>query len=450
MIPPRRRGVCPSLAAPMPTGDGLLARITPTGATIPLDSMAALSAAARRHGNGIIEVTSRGSVQIRGLTEASAPAFAEAVAAIDLEMIDGVPVAVNPLAGLDADEAIDASALATKLREAIHAAELNVRLAPKVSVVIDGGSALHLDALAADARLRAEAGPDGPHIYVSLGGDAQRAVPIGVVSPGNAVETALRLLAVIAARGPTARARSVLQAEGVDPFSAAVADLVTTSPATPARPRSEPIGVHPLRDGRIALAIGLAFGHTDADALERLIEAARRAQACGFRTAPDRALLVIGVAPERAGALVAAAEELGFVTQADDPRRSIAACPGAPFCACTETPTRAIAPSVAMAIRSMLDGSVDVHLSGCVKGCARPGAASLTMVGGADGCGIIVNGQAQAQPLVTVPVEALMPTLARLGRAIVAARHPCERTAATLSRLGAAQIASILAERHDG
>ncbi len=450
MIPPRRRGVCPSLAAPMPTGDGLLARITPTGATIPLDSMAALSAAARRHGNGIIEVTSRGSVQIRGLTEASAPAFAEAVAAIDLEMIDGVPVAVNPLAGLDADEAIDASALATKLREAIHAAELSVRLAPKVSVAVDGGGALHLDALAADVRLRAEAGPDGPHIYVSLGGDAQRAVPIGVVSPGNAVETALRLLAVIAARGPTARARSVLQAEGVDPFSAAVADLVTTSPATPARPRSEPIGVHPLRDGRIALAIGLAFGHTDADALERLIEAARRAQACGFRTAPDRALLVIGVAPERAGALVAAAEELGFVTQADDPRRSIAACPGAPFCACTETPTRAIAPSVAMAIRSMLDGSVDVHLSGCVKGCAHPGAAPLTMVGGADGCGIIVNGQAQAQPLVTVPVEALMPTLARLGRAIVAARHPCERTAATLSRLGAAQIASILAERHDG
>ncbi|MGA7451841.1 MAG: precorrin-3B synthase [Rhodoplanes sp.] len=450
MIPPRRRGVCPSLAAPMPTGDGLLARITPTGATIPLDSVAALSAAARRHGNGIIEVTSRGSIQIRGLTEASMPAFADAVAAIDIDRIDGVPVAVNPLAGLEARAAIDASALATKLREAIHAAELNTRLAPKVSVAVDGGGALHLDTLAADVRLRVEAESGGPRIHVSLGGDAQRAAPIGVVSPGNAVEAALRLLAAVAARGPAARAGSILQAEGVNPFSAAVADLVTTSPATPARPRSETIGAHPLHDGRTALGIGLAFGHTGADALERLIEPARRAQACGFRTAPDRALLVIGVAPERAGALVAAAEELGFVTQAEDPRRSIAACPGAPFCACTETPTRALAPSAAMAIASMLDGSVDVHLSGCVKGCARPGAATLTMVGGADGCGIIVNGPAQAQPLVTVPVEALMPALARLGRAIVAARHPCERTAATLSRLGAAQIASILAERHDG
>lgn len=449
MIPPRRRGVCPSLAAPMPTGDGLLARITPTGATIPLDSIAALSAAARRHGNGMIEVTSRGSIQVRGLTAASAPAFADAVAAIDIDRIDGVPVAVNPLAGLEADEAIDASAFAAKLREAIHAAEFAGRLAPKVSVVIDGGT-LHLGALAADVRLRADAGPDGPHIHVSLGGDAQSAVPVGVVSPGNAIETVLRLLAVLAARGPAARARSILQAEGVDPFRAALGDLVTASPTTPDRPRSEPIGAHPLRDGRIALGIGLAFGHTDADALERLVEAARQAQACGFRTAPDRALLVIGVAPERAGALVATAEELGFVTQAEDPRRSIAACPGAPFCACTETPTRALAPSVADAIRSMLDGSVDVHLSGCAKGCAHPGAASLTMVGGADGCGIIVNGPAHTPSLITVPAEALMPALARLGQAVVAAHRPNERTAATLSRLGAARIATILAERRDG
>ena len=79
MIPPRRRGVCPSLAAPMPTGDGLLARITPSGATIPLDAVTALCAAARRHGNGIVEITARGSIQVRGLAPVSAPAFAAAV-----------------------------------------------------------------------------------------------------------------------------------------------------------------------------------------------------------------------------------------------------------------------------------------------------------------------------------------------------------------------------------
>ena len=79
--PPRRRGACPGLTAPMQTGDGLLVRLS-SGATIGLDAAAALGAAARRHGNGIIEITARGSIQVRGLTAASAPAFADTVAAL--------------------------------------------------------------------------------------------------------------------------------------------------------------------------------------------------------------------------------------------------------------------------------------------------------------------------------------------------------------------------------
>ena len=69
---PQRRGACPGLSAPMATGDGLLVRLLPIG-TIALDAFAALCVAARQHGNGIIEVTSRGSIQIRGLSAASAP-----------------------------------------------------------------------------------------------------------------------------------------------------------------------------------------------------------------------------------------------------------------------------------------------------------------------------------------------------------------------------------------
>jgi len=46
----------------MATGDGLLARIRPTGETISCAAFAALCAAARSCGNGVIEITSRGSV----------------------------------------------------------------------------------------------------------------------------------------------------------------------------------------------------------------------------------------------------------------------------------------------------------------------------------------------------------------------------------------------------
>ena len=149
-----RRGACPGLSAPMATGDGLLARLTPAGSTIALDAFAGLCGAARTHGNGIVEITSRGSIQIRGLSAASAPLFAAEVASLGIEASDGIPVVTDPLAGLTDADIFDAHALAAALRKALAAAPFASRLSAKVSVAIDGGAALHLDALAADIRLR--------------------------------------------------------------------------------------------------------------------------------------------------------------------------------------------------------------------------------------------------------------------------------------------------------
>ena len=113
-----RRGVCPGLSRPLPTGDGLLVRILPID-TIALDAFAALCALACTYGNGIIEITARGSIQVRGLSADSAPRFADAVAALGIAAEDGVPILCNPLAGLDAAEICDVSAFAAALRYAV-------------------------------------------------------------------------------------------------------------------------------------------------------------------------------------------------------------------------------------------------------------------------------------------------------------------------------------------
>ena len=120
------RGACPGLSAPMPTGDGLLVRLLPAGA-IPLDAFGKLCAAARRHGNGIIEITARGSIQIRGLSAASAPRFADAIAALNIAAADGIPVLSNALAGLDPQEILNAGTLAAELRHALTKTSLSAR-----------------------------------------------------------------------------------------------------------------------------------------------------------------------------------------------------------------------------------------------------------------------------------------------------------------------------------
>src|SRR5271168_5124782 len=96
---PQRRGACPGLSAPMPTGDGLLVRLLPAG-IMSLAAFGGLCKAAHTYGNGIIEITSRGSIQLRGLSETTAPLLAAAVAALDIAADDGVPIHCDPLSGL--------------------------------------------------------------------------------------------------------------------------------------------------------------------------------------------------------------------------------------------------------------------------------------------------------------------------------------------------------------
>ena len=135
-VTPQRRGACPGLSAPMPTGDGLLVRLAPVG-TISPSAFAALCAAARTHGNGIIEITSRGSVQVRGLNAASAPRFAARVAALGVAAEDGIPILCNPLAGLDDTELFDITPLAADLRGALAQKSMAGKLSAKISVALD-------------------------------------------------------------------------------------------------------------------------------------------------------------------------------------------------------------------------------------------------------------------------------------------------------------------------
>jgi precorrin-3B synthase len=449
MNAPFRRGACPAQSAPMPTGDGLLIRLSPAG-TMALDTCAGLCAAVRDHGNGIVEVTARGSIQVRGLTAASAPAFARAVAMLGIDGRSHVPVVADPLAGLAPDAALDADALAAALRDALAATPRVAGLNPKVSVAIDAGATLHLDAMAADVRLRAELGRDGPRLHIALGGDAATAVPIGWVAPEHAVETVTRLLATIAARGRDARARDIVRGEGMSALRAVAAEFLTDAPPPPTRTGAEPIDTHRLHGGLVAYGVGLAFGHTDADALGQLIDAAKILEARGIRAAPGRALLILGVAPGMTPALSAAADRLGFIVRPADPRRHIVACPGMPLCASAQAPTRTLAPAVATAVASLFDGSLTVHLSGCAKGCAHARAAALTMVGEPGGCGVVVNGAACDRTLGRVPSDALLSRLARLASEVEHARRPDERAADTLSRLGAARIIAILQEAGRG
>ncbi len=396
----------------MPTGDGLLVRLMPL-ATIPLADCAELCRAARAHGNGVIEITARGSIQIRGLNPSSAPQFAAAVGALGIAAADGIPVLSDALAGLDPEETFDAEALVADLRIALARRSLAARVGAKVSVLIDGSGARSLDDLSADVRLCAEAMHGRVVLRVSVGGDGTSAAQIGAVVPEHGTEVAVRLLEVLSQRGRGMRARDILAAETIAVFRSAIADLLR--PDTPHRPTcrsGDAIGMHRLRDKSFAYGIGVAFGHTDTALLERLIEAAGDAGASGIRAAAGRTLMVIGLVNERLSSFIIAAERLGFILSADDPRRHVVACAGAPICASALIASRAIGPLIAASAAPFLDGSFTIHVSGCAKGCAHSAPAALTVVGTAGGCALIANGSARDAPFAVVAADKLPTAIA--------------------------------------
>ena len=399
-----RRGACPGLSAPMATGDGLLARLTPAGSTIELDAFAGLCAAARTHGNGIVEITSRGSIQVRGLSAVSAPLLAADVASLGIEASVGIPVLTDPLAGLTDEDILDAHMLAAGLRNALAVAPFASRLSAKVSVAIDGGAALHLGGLTADVRMRAV---DSRHVHVALAGDAATATPLGAVPLERAVECVVQLFETLAATSPQSRMREAIQREGLNRFKSVVASLLVDKPALVARAVTDPIGVHRLSSGKNALGVGLPFGHSDSETLLRLIGAARQASALGLRTSPGRALLLEGLSRQFA----AEANALGFIVDPADARRRVVACAGAPICASGEIAARAMAPAITDAARLLPDGEI-IHISGCAKGCAHPALASVAVFGRDGRCDVFADGVLSC----SVTADALPERLAQLVR----------------------------------
>lgn len=436
----QRRGACPALSAPMQTGDGLLVRLNPFAGGLSPKALIGLSDSAARHGNGIMEVTARGSIQIRGLTMASAGQLAAEVNALGIAVRTGVPVETGPLAGLDAQEIADPRPLAEAIREAIERTDLTGKLGPKVSVVIDGGGAVRLDTILADIRLVAIEDDGNVKWHLATGGTAITARPLALLDEADACDATMTILRAIAARGREGRARDLTA-----PLLPAA-----SSPAAPPPERhhptdSIPIGILSLANDALAVGIALPFGSMPTERIAKLCSEAAERGAGEIRPAPGRTLLFLGMTRPACADLQHAAQILGFVTETADPRLHIAACPGEPACASGRIATREIAETLASNHAGLLDGSFTLHISGCAKGCAHPATAALTLIGGENGAGLVVDGTAKALPPRYSPRYEAARGLGRVAALASSARHSNETVAACLARLGDAAITDAFA-----
>lgn len=352
MSRPAAQGWCPGAYRPMASGDGLVVRVRPALARLSSTQALGLCAAAQRFGSGWIDITSRANLQLRGVAQAGHGALVDQLGGLGL--LDADPALEsrrNLLVAPLWQPGDDTQRLATTL--AARLAELPV-LPAKFGFAVDAGPAPVLGAASADIRI--ERATSGRLIVRASGTATGRPVAVA-----DAVDAVIALATWFATSGGAAAGRMARH-----PAPAPVEHGEAPAPAAmlPA-PGATPLGP----------VFGVAFGQLDAAALARLL---RRSRAVALRLTPHRHLLLEGARCSAADAAAA-----GLLTDADDPLLQIDACPGAPACSQATVATRPLARALAArwAAGQPPAAPRQLHVSGCAKGCARPQAAALTLVG---------------------------------------------------------------------
>jgi precorrin-3B synthase len=399
---PAIKGWCPTLLSPMESGDGWLARVKPSAGVLSADAARLIVAAARRCGNGHIDLTSRGNLQVRGLTPRSAQAFAETIIGARLANADTSAEAVgnvmaSPLGPDDPSAFFDSHAVARDI-EAMLADEPALWALPsKFGILVDAGGTLPLADVTADIMIRA----DGDQLAVSLDGGTHAAL-CELSSLAVAVRAlALAFLHLAAERSEMPRRmRALVMAVGEEAiFAEAGLASAPLSPESKSKDASA-IGFRSLRNQqRGAFGIGLPFGRIDTDGLHALADISERHGDGNLRTTPWRTVLLADVAANDEKALTKEVESLGLIANVDDPRLGVFACVGAPSCLSASVDARGDASRLAAALGATRNETL--HVSGCIKSCAHRGSASLTLVGRDGRYDLIRNGSAADRPSLT-------------------------------------------------
>lgn len=353
------KGRCPSALRPMLSGDGLVVRLRPRGGRLSSAQAAGIAELSARYGNGLIDLTGRANLQIRGVRDESHPPLVEGLdrlGLVDAELYSETQrnVLVSPFW----KEGDDIQALAAELEHAL--AKRPLGLPEKFGFAVDCGERRVLGRAPADIRI--ERGMDGSLIVRADGAPVARSI-----ARGEAVDAALSIAEWFVASGGAKGGRGRMAAHVA---TAGLPNALSGQTEPAAMTASPEPGIH-----EAGALVGLAFGQLQSATLHHLASLAP-----GLRMTPWRMIFLEGLGEMPA--------HDGLVTHAGDPLLRVIACTGAPVCPEAHAETRALAATLA----PYIPDHATLHVSGCAKGCAHPGPCAVTLVGTADGYDLVRKG----------------------------------------------------------
>lgn len=400
-----RASACPGLLRIVHARDGGICRIKLPCGQLSAEQARVVATAAQQYASGVIELTNRANLQIRGVRESSVNSPADAL--IDVLIQAGLGprtpggddvrnLMVSPSFGIDPDMLCDVAPLADQILTALQSCERFHELSPKFALLLDGGERTAMLEHAHDLWLSAlpnDHAGDEPRFAFGLAGcppttiNAQDA--LAAVPASQALELVQAVLHVFLdhARPEQTRMRHLLQHMPVAEFLQRVQQRLSSPllhDVARWRRRSTPalahIGIHAQRQlGLCHVGAVPTLGRIDAEQLRVSAALAQTAGDGTLRLTPRQSVLLPNIPQLAADHIAQSLQSAGFAIDRHDPMAQMIACSGAVGC----TKGRADTKTDALLLASLLRKSfvqVGVHLTGCERSCAAAHIAPYTLI----------------------------------------------------------------------
>lgn len=366
----RRADACPGALQTHAAADGALARVRVPGGALTSPQLRTLSAAARDLGDGALELTSRGNVQLRGVRAGAEDQLGDRLAAAGLLPSATHETARNVLASVLSGRTggvLDVRPWVAGFDAGMCVDPALAGLPGRFLAAFDDGRG-DVAGLGADVGLLAL---DRSTVALLLGGTdtglrrpAPDAVPL-------ALAAARGFLDERAAQGGTAWRVAEL-VDGPGRIAAALGGTRSERQPVPAPPVTGPAGAVVQDDGRTALVAVVPLGRLTASQAELLASTS----AGDLQLTPWRSVVVPDLEDIGAAERLAAA---GLVLDPGSPWLRVTACAGRPGCAKSLADVRGDVVQ-AVAAGSLPKGGARQHWVGCERRCGRPPGGVVDVV----------------------------------------------------------------------
>jgi sulfite reductase (ferredoxin) len=352
---------------------------------------------ATEYGRDVADVTDRQNVQLHWIRIEDVPEIWRRLEEVGLHSTeacgDSPRVIIGcPLAGVDADEVLDASGVIAAVADRYLGDPAYSNLPRKFKTSISGCvthcSNHEINDIALVGVVHPELGP-GYDLWVGggLSTNPKLAVRLGVfVEPARVLEVWEGVISVFRDYGYRrsrmhARLKFLLADWGPEKFREVLTETYLTAPlpdgpapAAPPSPHRDHVGVHTQSNGLSYVGTVARAGRTSGTQLTRIAELADRLGGGRVATTAQQGLVLLDVPPANVAEVVAELETEDLRATPSVFRRGTLACTGLEFCKLAIVETKARAVDLYTELEKRLpefDEPLTINVNGCPNSCAR-------------------------------------------------------------------------------